>query len=57
MPTQRIEIKHIDEGWTVVYLANGDVIRAKLVVAAVVNEVDANGISKKLPDGSLQYIC
>ena len=53
MPTQKlIEPTKVEEGWTIIYLPNGDKIKMKNVIGGVFIQHDEAGNPIKLPDGS-----
>jgi len=50
--SRQMEIAHCEEGWTIIHLANKDIIKMKIVVGAVHQILDEKGQPKRLPDNS-----
>lgn len=50
-----IDIKSVDEPWTIINLVDGTIIRTKMVIVSCHAIYDMTGNQVKLPDGQLAY--
>lgn len=51
-----VEIKSVDEPWTVINLLDGTIIKTKIVVTTVSAVYDTNGKHIATPDGKPAYV-
>ncbi len=53
--SKQIEPTHVEEPWTIIHLPNGDKLKCKHVVVAVIMLLNEDGSSKINEDGSIMY--